>query len=119
MYDPSIPSWSYIKWYKPGAGNMGHPRDAEIVEFDEGNESEMSRHGVSSTEVMQVLENQPVWSPNKKGRSGEWKVIGYTNGGRALTIPVTWDERRHAVRPITAWSSSTHESMKYLKGRKQ
>lgn len=91
-----------------------HPRDAESVDFDEGNESELAAHGISASEVFQLLENSPKWAPNKKGRAGLWKAIGYTNGGRALTVPVTYDESQGVVRPITGWDCTPGERSKYL-----
>jgi len=91
-----------------------HPRDAEVIELDDGNESELAGHHISAVEVTQLLLNEPTWAPNKKGRAGLWLAVGYTNGGRALTVPVAYDEVRLAVRPITGWDTTAGERTRYL-----
>lgn len=96
-----------------------HPRYAEFIELDEGNESELAAHGISAAEVTQLLLDEPTWAPNKKGRAGLWLAVGYTNGGRALTVPVAYDEIRAAVRPITGWDSTSGDRTRYLKGEAQ
>ena len=93
-----------------------HPRSAELIEFDDGNESELAGHRISSAEVTQLLLNEPIWAPNAKGRAGLWLAVGYTSGGRALTVPVAYDEVRLAVRPITGWDTTSGERTRYLEG---
>lgn len=93
-----------------------HPRNAELIEFDDGNESELAGHGISAAEVAQLLLNEPSWAPNTKGRAGLWLAVGYTDGGRALTVPMAYDEVRLAVRPITGWDSTSGERTRYLEG---
>lgn len=97
---------------------MGHPRDAETVDFDEGNELELAEHRITPAEVVELLTNDPFWSRNKKGRAGLWKAVGYTDAGRPLTVPATYDDSRMMVRPITGWDSTDGEKTKYLKGRR-
>lgn len=92
-----------------------HPRYAEFIDFDEGNESELAAHHISAAEVTQLLLNGPAWAPNMKGRAGLWLAVGYTNGGRALTLPVVYDDSRGAVRPITGWESTAGERTRYLR----
>lgn len=92
----------------------GHPRHALLVDFDEGNESELTAHGISAAEALQVLTNDPTWAPNKKGRAGVWLAVGRTDGGRALSIPVAYDEGRALLRPITGWDSTVGEKARYL-----
>jgi uncharacterized DUF497 family protein len=92
----------------------GHPRDAELIEFDDGNESELAAHQISPVEVEQLFANDPKWAQNKKRRAGLWKAIGYTDGGRALTVPVMYDEIRLSVRPITGWDATAGERNRYL-----
>jgi hypothetical protein len=92
----------------------GHPRQATDFEFDEGNEAELADHHISAIEAFEVLANEPTWAPNKKGRAGLWLAVGRTDGGRALTMPVAYDESRSRLRPITGWDSTTGEKTKYL-----
>jgi hypothetical protein len=63
-----------------------HPSQADNFQWDEGNVSELARHGIAPVEVVQVLENDPVWSGNRRGRAGNWQAHGRTDGGRVLTI---------------------------------
>lgn len=95
----------------------GHPCHALDVDFDEGNESELAAHGISPSEAVELLNNDPVWAPNKRGRAGLWLAVGYTDGGRALTVPATYDESRFTVRPVTGWDSTDGEKARYLRGR--
>jgi uncharacterized DUF497 family protein len=90
------------------------PSEAEVVELDEDNESEMARHGITAAEAVQVLNNGPIWVPNKRRRAAVWLAIGFTDGGRALTLPVVYDEDRRSVRPVTGWDSTKGEQTKYL-----
>ncbi len=94
----------------------GHPRHATRVEFDENNESELARHNISASEAFEVLTNDPKWAPNKKGRAGLWLAVGRTDGGRPLTLPITYDDSRLSVRPITGWDSTAGEKTRYLGG---
>lgn len=92
-----------------------HPSDAEEIELDEHNEGELAGHGISDAEVVQVLCNDPVWLRNKKGRAADWCAVGYTDGGRALTIPVLYMPGIARLRPITGWDSTPGERTKYLR----
>jgi len=91
-----------------------HPRDAECIEWDDANESELAAHAIGTRDVEDVLSDEPVWVRNKKGRSGAYLAVGYNRGGRALTIVVTTDELRRVVRPITGWDSTEGERTRYL-----
>jgi uncharacterized DUF497 family protein len=90
-----------------------HPRYAEDVELDEANEAEMARHGVAGWESAEVFWNGPIWAGNKQARTGEWLMLGRTEAGRALTVPVAYDPARSLVRPITAWDSSAAELVRF------
>jgi uncharacterized DUF497 family protein len=82
--------------------DVPHPEDAELVQFDEGNESHLAERNVTPAEVLQVFNNDPLWAANVKGRTADWLMIGRTRGGRPLLVAVTYDEVRAVVRPITA-----------------
>ncbi len=92
---------------------MGHPEDAEMVEFDDSNEAHMARHGVTPLEVLQVFNGDPLWAPNVKGRAADWLMIGRTRGGRALVVAVTYDDVRAALRPITARTCDRDEVVRW------
>lgn len=94
---------------------MPHPSDADEIDLDEHNEAELAGHGISASEVVQVLCNEPLWLRNKKGRAANWCAVGHTNGGRALTIPVLFQPELSQIRPITGWDSTQGERTKYLR----
>jgi uncharacterized DUF497 family protein len=80
-------------------------RIAEL-EFDEYNEEELRRHGISPIEVMQLLENAFTVRRNMKRRSGERQLIGETNGGRRLTVILASTSVPDRWRPVTGWDSA-------------
>ena len=92
---------------------MGHPEDAEFLEFDEANETHLAIRDVIPTEVMQVFLGDPLWAPNVKGRTADWLMIGRTDGGRPLVVAVIYDEVRSALRPITARTCDKDEVSKW------
>jgi len=97
---------------------LGSPKDAELLEFDEGNEEHATAHGVSTEELHQVFENGPRWLPNKKGRTGTYLMVGRTNGDRPIVAAVVYDEIRRAVRPIASRKCNDHEIEKWLQRRR-
>ena len=82
-----------------------HPADASEFEWDEGNESELARHRVRTEEVEEVFNNHPDWRPNKRNRSGDWRMTGQTNGGRRLVVIVRQVAFGHVLRAITGWDA--------------
>jgi uncharacterized DUF497 family protein len=90
------------------------PWGAEGFEWDEENESELwDPHRILPWEVEEVFWNEPVWVRNKKEGSGDYKMIGRTNGGRRLTIVVETKEVTRMLRPITGWESTRGELSRY------
>ena len=84
---------------------------SEIADFliDEENEDKFAEHGVSVRQVLQILDNQYLLKPNRKGRRGLYLVIGRDNGGSCISVPI---EATHVVdlwRPITAWLCKASE----------
>jgi uncharacterized DUF497 family protein len=93
------------------------PWNAEAFEWDDGNEGELAAHGVTPIEVEDLFVKGPVWIPNKRHRPGDWKMVGYTPGGRALTVVVVWNDARLSLRPVTGWDCTASETTRYLRGR--
>jgi uncharacterized DUF497 family protein len=83
-----------------------HPSQANGIEWDEGNEGELARHGIRLDEILQVFLNRPAWAHNKRGRAGQYKMVGQTDSGRRLTIVVLMPENSDQARPITGWDST-------------
>jgi uncharacterized DUF497 family protein len=83
------------------------------LELDEWNSDEAARHGVRDAEIRQVLDNEPVFLPNKKGHQAPLIMIGPTNGGRMLTVPLGPTAHDAVWRPASAWDSSRGERSRY------
>lgn len=91
-----------------------HPRSAEAWEWDEANEEELARHQIVVREVYEVWANGPEWVRNKRGKSGDHKMVGYTEAGRALAIVVRYHPDRRLNRAITGWDAAPGERKRYL-----
>ena len=91
-----------------------HPRDAEAFEWDDASTRELAAHGIAQWEAEQVFWNGAVWPKNKRGRSGDRKMIGYTDAGRALTIIVVVKSHVRTLRFITGWGCTDSERTRYL-----
>ena len=89
------------------------PWEAEGFEWDDENKRKIARHHIWEWEVEEVFWNWPIWAPNKKGRAGDRLMVGETDGGRKLTIPVQVKPITRQLRPITGWPSSQAELSKY------
>lgn len=79
--------------------------DIDALEFDDHNEAEMSRHGVSVREVMQVCEGEFELLRNAKKHSAPYLMVGKTLAGRWLTIPITPTGQPGVWRPATGFAA--------------
>jgi uncharacterized DUF497 family protein len=86
-----------------------HPSQASEFVWDNGNESELARHGIRPEEVEEVFDNHPTWAINKRERSGQWLMIGQTHGGRFLTVAIATTNDPWFIRPVTGWDSTPPE----------
>jgi len=76
--------------------------------FDEHNEREMARHGVTADEVDELKWNRKVFSANPRGERGGLLLIGETDGGRLLAVPLAPTGDWTTWRPATAFDASRH-----------
>jgi hypothetical protein len=90
------------------------PWDAEAIEWNERNERKLAGRHISPSEVHEVFQSDPEWAPNKRNRAGDWKMVGYTDAGRAITVIIRWHEARAVLEPITGWETTPGETTKYL-----
>lgn len=90
---------------------MSSPTIADFM-FDPDNEDKIGRHGLTTSQVLQVLDSEHVVAPNRKGRRANYLIIGRDHGGAAITIPVEATNDPFVWRPITAWPSKEHEEAK-------
>ena len=96
-----------------------HPSEAEGFEWDDANQGELwgGGHRIRPHEVEDVFWNYPVWVPDEKDKSGDYKMIGRTDGGRKLTLVVEVKTITRQLRPITGWNSTRDELSRYGGGR--
>ena len=85
------------------------------LEFDDYNEKELSSHGVTVREVRQVLSRGFRLLKNAKEHSATHLMVGKTDGGRWLTIPIAPTAKPGIWRPATAFPSRPTDRAK-LKG---
>jgi uncharacterized DUF497 family protein len=89
------------------------PEGAEVIWWDEENETHLARHRIAVEDVEDVFWGQPLWIPNEKNKAGKWKMIGRNRGGRLLTVVCSWDQDRRILYPITGWDTDPEERAKY------
>lgn len=87
--------------------------DIVELELDDGNEAEMAKHGVSAREMLQLLDGKLVVTRNKKGKAGDYLMIGETHGGRIITAPIAATAVDGRWRPVTARDSTKPEKARY------
>ena len=86
------------------------------LQFDEYNEAEMLRHGVTAREVRQVFELGFRILRNANDSNASHRLLGLTLGRRWLTIPVKETDLPGVWRPATAFPSSAGDIAK-VKGK--
>jgi hypothetical protein len=69
----------------------------------------MGRHRVSKAEVEHVVANRHITAPNPRGEPGSILLIGETDGGRVLTVPLAPTNDPATWRPATAFDASRHQ----------
>lgn len=82
------------------------PVEIRFLVWDEVNEAHLAKHGVSVTEVAQMLSNPHAIVRNRKKRSTGHLLIGSTHGGRILTVPLAQIADQSTWRPVTAFPAT-------------
>lgn len=85
------------------------------LEFDEANEAEIQAHGLTPQQVESVLDNDPRFFRNKKGRAGTRLMVGPDSGGQFLSIPIIETPVPGRWRPVTAWVSNKAQQTMWRK----
>jgi hypothetical protein len=93
------------------------PFEVWDLQFDDDNEAEFGRHHFSADEILQVLDNAPVFFRNRKRHRTTLLMVGPTNGGRMLTVPLAAVPVEGVWRPATAWDSDADETLRYTAQR--
>lgn len=84
-------------------------RHVAALVLDEHNVAEMGAHAVSPEEIEQVISNRHVTVANPRGGPGGVLLIGRTDGGRVLTVPLAPTGDPGTWRPATAFDASRHQ----------
>ena len=92
-----------------GMPRAGRYRHIAAVLFDQHNLAEMARHHISKAEADQLILNRYIVVQNPRGRSDSIMLIGETNGGRLVTMPLTPLDDHGLWRPATAFDASRHQ----------
>ena len=81
-------------------------RRVSVLILDEHNLAEMARHAVSGAEVVELISNRHLTAANPRGQRGSTLLIGETNGGRVLTVPLAPTDDPGTWRPATGFEAS-------------
>lgn len=84
-------------------------RHVAALVLDDHNLSEMAGHGVTPHEVEQLVSNRHLTVANPRGEPGGVLLIGRTDGGRTLTVPLAPTDDPGTWRPATAFDASRHQ----------
>ena len=96
-----------------------HPKDATGFEWDDKNREHLARHHVTQSEAEEVFFNGAVYARNTGEHAAEYRMMGWTDGGRALKLFVTADEESRDLRIVTGWDIEQKDYDKYLAGRRR
>lgn len=93
------------------------PEHAEAFEWDDeafenGNTAHIARRNIHPFEVEEVYANGAPIYMNKASGTGEWLMIGTTDGDRALTIVMNYDSVRRCIRAFAGWESTPSETVR-------
>jgi uncharacterized DUF497 family protein len=81
--------------------------DAFVI--DEDNEEKVQRHGLSTDQVLQVLDGPHRIKRNRSQRRASYLVIGRDYQDQCIAIPIEPTHDPRIWRPVTAWPCKLHE----------
>jgi hypothetical protein len=81
--------------------------------FDERNTAKLRGHRVSIREALEVLWNSPRAFGNQSPGGAPYVVIGPTDSGRMITLPIDATDEPEIWRPRTGYTSSARETERY------
>lgn len=92
--------------------------DGTVLDWDEGNEGHIERHGVDRWEAGEALLDPGRYALSRGWHGGEYRyaLVGRTDAGRTLTV--VFVRRGARLRVITARDASQHEARLYRRGRR-
>lgn len=86
--------------------------DVTELVFDSENEMKLAVRGIGPIDVLEVLDGEPRFFVNRRGRRASHVMIGPTLGGRLLVVPIE-DWGPGIWRPITAFDANTWQARRY------
>lgn len=86
--------------------------DVRELVFDAINEAKFADHGMTSTDVLDVMDLEPRLFENRRARRASHVMVGPTRSGRVLVVPI--EDWGHGVwRPVTAFSANAWQVRRY------
>lgn len=86
--------------------------DVNELVFDALNEIKFADRGISPMDVLEVLDLEPRFFVNKRGRRASHVMVGATLAGRLLVVPIE-DWGRGIWRPVTAFEANAWQARRY------
>lgn len=83
------------------------------LEFDDDNLTELDRHNIAVEDVLAVLDRDPRFFKNRRGRAAAKLMIGPDRSGRILAVPIMETPVQGRWRPITAWPAGDSEQTRW------
>jgi hypothetical protein len=90
--------------------------DVQELVFDAVNETKLAVHGVTVIEVLEILDLEPRFFENRRGRRASHVMVGPTVSDRVLVVPIE-DWGRGVWRPTTAFVASRWQVRRYRSSR--
>jgi hypothetical protein len=88
-----------------------------VFVVDEVNEEKFWSHGLTSLQVVEVIENPFTIVRNRGDRRASHLVIGRDNSGQCIAIPIEATQDPHVWRPVTAWRCKISEAARLPRRR--
>jgi len=86
--------------------------DVIALVFDPVSEAKLAQHRISLEETLEVLDGEPRFFVNRRGRRASHVMVGPTASGRLLVVPIE-DWGRAVWRPVTAFEANSGQIMRY------
>ena len=100
----------------------GRVRELEIDEEFAEHMAEVKRrypkHQISPGEVIEIHQNEPEYFDNVGvDRRAPVIMVGSTNSGRLVSVPIEPTNKKGIWHPVTAFESNSHHRRRYLERR--
>lgn len=81
--------------------------------LDDGNIGKFETHGLTDTQIEQVLDWPYVVMRNRRRRRAQYLIIGRDDSGICIAVPIERTHEPDVWRPVTAWRCKAGESKTY------